>query len=487
LFNKKEIFLDCNFNIYYSHPNIAQIHLSETNIDYLRSLSDIKLNKYQVGMFNNLGQKNEFLVKNQDFSRQKQKSIYELFGVNYENFEQNFDKNKKIEIDRNKISYIDKCNSNNVFFDKSLIYENDNNELYSNNDEVKSFIQNKKNFISDLTAYNSKSIYDNPKVHYSFVGFFVEKFLKEDAAYVVLDKRFYMDIDMSPNSRLTLNRKTLSIKDIGIQYGETYKYKVSPVYNITFPKFNDFHVVEDFLFCDIPFFTEDIICKENERPLPPNNIKFRFDKVNENLNITWNLVPDTVGDIKGFQIYKRSSLKEPFVLVKQIEYHDKDDFYKRNEKVSVSDVDVRDAIDSFELSTEFRKEKIEIYTICSIDAHGFVSNYSAQLGVKFNYSSKKVEVDLVSRAGAPINMPNLLVGRKTKFFNNDDKITTITPRCSNVEKIAIYATPDFATINTDELQEQNIYTYKGKYKFNIFKLENSENFIDTIVIDNFNI
>ena len=120
-------------------------------------------------------------------------------------------------------------------------------------------------------------------------------------------------------------------------------------------------------------------------------------------------------------------------------------------------------------------------------SNGFVSNYSSQLGVKYNYASRKLEIDLVSRSGAPINMPNLLVERKTKYFNNDDKITTITPKCSNIKKLTIYATPDFATINTDDLQENNIYTYKEKYKINIFKLENSENFIDTIKIVNFNI
>jgi hypothetical protein len=489
IFNKKEIFLNINFNVYYSHNRRAARNIDQLNTDYLNTLNDVALNKHQVGMFNNLNQKNEFLVQNHHFTQAKSKSIYDLFGVDYINFEDVFDKNKKIQIDRNKISYIEKCNNNNSFFDNKLLYENDNSELYTNRNEVKSFIHNKKNFISDLTPYNRKNIYDNPEVYFSFVGFFVEKLVKENNSYVSLDKRFYMDnLDVFANISTHFSYlKRLSLKDVGIQYGKAYKYKVSPVYNITFPKFNDFHVVEDFLFCDVPVFTEDIICQESKRPIAPNNIKFKYNKQLNKLNITWNLVPDSVGDIKGFQIFKRSSLKEPFVLVKQIEYHDKDDFYKRNTNINIDYIERRDEIDGFELDTEFRKEKIEIYTICAIDAHGFISNYSAQLGVKFNYNNMKIEVDLVSRTGAPLNMPNLLVERKTKFFDNDDKIATITPHCSNVEKISIYATPDFATINTDELQIQNIYTYKEKYKFNIFKLENSENFIDTITIDNFNI
>lgn len=483
-FNNKEVFLDISFKTYYSH-NVKK-HIDEVNTDYLINLNDKKLNKYQSSIFNNLNLRKEFLIQNSNISDKELTKLYEFFGVNYANFESDFDKNKKVHIDRKKIDYIKKCNNSNMFFEKNLL-SNDNNGFFDNKDEIKSFIENKTNFISDLVAYNRKNIYDSPEIYFSFVGFFIEKFLKEKENYVSLDKRFYIDNDIIENNNDNVNNKNLSFKDTAIRYGQVYKYKISPVYSITMPKFNDFHIAEDYLFCDVPFFTEDIECKENTRPLPPNNIRFRYNNTNKKLNITWNLVPDDVGDIKGFQIYKRSSLREPYTLVKQIEYHDKDDFYKRNSNISLEYVETRDEIDSFELDTEFKKEKIEIYTICSIDAHGFVSNYSAQLGVKFNFSEMKTEVDLVSRSGAPINMPNLLVDRKSKFFDNDDKITTITPSCSNVEKISIYATPDFATINTDELQEQNIYTYKEKYKFNIFKLENSENFIDTIQIKNFDI
>jgi len=484
-FNKKEIFLNINFKAYYSKSPLK--HISELNKSKLLSFSDIKLKSQHLSYFNNLNKKSEFLIKNVNLDKSKSKSLYELFGVNYINFQEEFSKNKKVSVDREKLNYIKKCNKSNMFFEKDFLYENDNEEFYLNSQVEKSYIQNKKNFLSNLTSYNIKTIYDSPDISHSFVGFFIEKYVKVEEGYFLLDRRFYIDSDITQSIADNINNKTLSIKDTGIKYGKTYKYKVMPVYSITFPKFNDFHLAEDYLFCDVPFFTKDIECKEYRRPLPPNNIRFRYNKESNKLVITWNLIPDDVGDIKGFQVFKRSSLKDPFVLVKQIEYHDIDDLYSRNEKISSDFIEVRDEVNSFELETELRKEKIEIYTICSIDAHGFVSNYSAQLGVKFNFSSMKTEVDLVSRSGAPINMPNLFIDRKTKFFSNEDKIVTITPKCSNVEKISIYATPDFATINTDELQEQNIYTYKEKYKFNIFKLENSENFIDTIQIDNFDI
>lgn len=482
-FNNKEISLSINFNTYYSHDPID--HIRELNKEFLLSINDKKLNSNQIGYFNNLSQKNEYLINNQNINSNIEKSLYSMFGVNYKNFEPEFEKNKKINTDRNKISYIEKCNSNNPFFENDDLTENDDLSLFLHKNEIKNFIENKRNFISNFVHYNTKSIYESPKIYFSFVGFFIEKFLKNDNSYISLDKRFFVDNDIIINNVSNINNKILSFKDIGLQYGKTYKYKVSPVYSMTFPKFNDFHLVEDFLFCDIPYFTKDIVCKEYIRPLPPNNIRFKYDKNDDKINISWNLTPDVVGDIKGFQIFKRSEINEPFVLLKQIEYHDIDDLYEKNSNINEEFIETRDEIDSFELNTIFNKSKIEIYSICSIDAHGYVSNYSSQIAVKFNFSNMDLEIDLVSRSGAPINMPNLLIDRKTKFFNNEDKITTITPKCNNIEKISIYATPDFATINTDELLDKNIYTYKEKYKFNIFKLENNENFIDTIKIDNF--
>ena len=131
------------------------------------------------------------------------------------------------------------------------------------------------------------------------------------------------------------------------------------------------------------------------------------------------------------------------------------------------------------------KDKIVIYAICAIDAHGQVSNYSSQIAIKYNFFNKHLETDLVSTPGAPLFYPNIFIKRKTKFIDNDDKIVTITPIVENISKITLYATPDFAIINNDSVSLNNNYTYKEKYKFNIFKVENSKNFIDDIDIENF--
>ena len=64
------------------------------------------------------------------------------------------------------------------------------------------------------------------------------------------------------------------------------------------------------------------------------------------------------------------------------------------------------------LDVEFdRKSSKFIYAMCSIDAHGFSSNFSAQFEVSFNQYKNSVTTKLISRAGAPKAYPNLLLSR----------------------------------------------------------------------------
>ena len=489
--NNKEISLILSFKGNYNH-DFAR-HRSQINIDYLKKLDNIKLEALDIRFFNMISEKYDFLEKNHKSEDPHIKKLKNVFNVSHLDFVNNFFDSRKITIDRNKVDYINKCNKSNLFFENDILFKNEEDELYTNKYIKKQYIENKNNFLSDFTHYNVKNIYGSPEVYHSFVGFLIEKYYKDDNdKYVSLENRFFLDRSLKNNNtsldffNRNSEQSTLTIKDVAIKYGSIYKYKVFPVYSMTFPAFNDFHVVNDYLICDMPFITNDIICKENTRPQPPSNIKFYYDHNKNKLNISWKLSPDTVGDIKGFQIFKRNNLDKPYSLIKQIEFHNEDDLYERNDKISSIYIETREEIESFEYYDNFRKDITEIYAICSIDAHGFVSNYSSQIGVNYNHATRKVEIDLVSREGAPINMPNILIDRKTKFFDNENNIVTSTPIEKNIEKISIYATPDFATINVNDL-ESNRLIYKEKYKFDIFKLENNENFTDTIKINNFRI
>ena len=62
----------------------------------------------------------------------------------------------------------------------------------------------------------------------------------------------------------------------------------------------------------------------------------------------------------------------------------------------------------FQPNTDF------IYTVCSIDAHGQISNYGAQIKVSLDSKTHKLTVRQVSPPGAPLVFPNWFI--KTKAF-----------------------------------------------------------------------
>ena len=82
-------------------------------------------------------------------------------------------------------------------------------------------------------------------------------------------------------------------------------------------------------------------------------------------------------------------------------------------------------------------------------------------------------------------MPNLLIPRKTKFFDNDNYIVTNVPIEEKVKKFTLYVTPECFQFEKGE--GNNINLLKENYNLNIYNLENKENIIKEISIKNFNI
>jgi len=158
-------------------------------------------------------------------------------------------------------------------------------------------------------------------------------------------------------------------------------------------------------------------------------------------------------------------------LVKQLESHKKSDFYQRNINIQNEEVIVNEDMIFTEYYDEtFNPTNITIYTVCSIDAHGLVSNYSEQIGFTYDYLNKKTISDLVSTPGAPIFYPNLFIPRKTIFFDNDDKIVTITPAVSNKKKFTLMFAPDCIKHNNEKENNVDQNLFKDSYELSIFRL-----------------
>lgn len=230
-----------------------------------------------------------------------------------------------------------------------------------------------------------------------------------------------------------------SFQDPYVAYGKTYRYEIRPIF-CKYVSAETETIV--FLGSDESSFI-DIECLENKAPSPPKNIKFEYI-MNGNIEINWerpeSFVTDStvneVGakedktwdtdDIKGYQLFYRHSLEEPYQLYRYFTFNNSVPSSHRekaseliaDDLIVSSEYEVPEPIDPDNIPSfyEFKRYVFEIrsnvdyyFALCSIDAHGNSSTYSNQYKVRRDNVTGEVDIQLASLEGAPKQYPNLLL------------------------------------------------------------------------------
>lgn len=367
--------------------------------------------------------------------------------------------------------------SNTLFpdFDTSLDIQNYNNLIFSSSTP--------KDFKDTNYAFSQGNIFPKLKKIETIIsedftteefasknavkcGFLVEKFIKKGSAYNLLCGKFFSIPKVEEGD--ALKNLPAVLEDEAIRYGQTYKYIVSQVLLYTYPDPTNRFVLNRYLICDHPVFSKDIICKEFKRPPPPRVVKFKYYKSRDELKINWNRPGEFQEDDKGYQILKRESLSEPFRVIAQLEGHGPNDLYEPSETV-VDDLILKTPgeVKYSYVDKSYNPNKITIYAIRTIDAHGMFSNYSTQLGLLYDSFEDNLIIDIVSESGAKRNKPNEFVYENSLFFENKVNIVDNLPVLKNVKKISLYVTPDFVNIKNKQKVVSNL---EEKYRFTIFKI-----------------
>ncbi len=454
------------------------------NLDTIKSFSLLKDLREERKFFNFPFDKNKISI-NYKIKEDHVSKIKKEFKVTNNSGNEAFESilsNKSVNISKKYTkSFIEANEYSNIYFSQ----ENKNKLNFV--DSFENFEESKKlELLSSFKKIYSKSSYNVDINEAINVGFLIEKYNKEK----LLASRFIFNNKIEDNNyefksmheplRLQNIEFQKIIRDKAVQYGKNYSYLVYPVYLINLPSKQDYHMSDFYLICSSPSVSKKILCEEKNRPLYPESLRIKYNTKNS-AYITWNQPEEIQSDIKGYQIFKRHDLMSPFRLIGQIESHHNTDIYTRNVNISNSIVESQpNNLTNFFYDKNFDQSKINIYTICSIDAHGNISNYSVQIGVKLNHISKKLVFDTVSIAGAPLQYPNLLIKRKTKFFDNDNNIVTITPAESNCKKLTLFYTPEYESVIRDEEETKII---KEDYSFSIYKIESDSYFVDQIKIN----
>ena len=300
--------------------------------------------------------------------------------------------------------------------------------------------------------------------------------LNEFVIGILIDK-YELDINNNKNylcsnfiSIDTYKEQEAEIKDYAVNYGKTYIYEIRPVLlQSSVSIIGDTEIPSRIFYLILGNRTSSyaIKCIERESPLPAACLELNYDINLKGIELNWGLPANRQRDIVNFQIFRRESPFEPFKLIK--EYRKKDVDVVDNSETGIETpesqlIEYSSFMKFNYLDKNIVNNKIYIYAVCCVDAHGLSSAYSAQVAGRYNGLTSRLEVDTISLAGALKQYPNQFFPRKTKFYDFENDIISNTPIIKNKSKMNIYFTPDYQTI------------IKGNENINIFEPVKSNTF-----------
>jgi len=268
--------------------------------------------------------------------------------------------------------------------------------------------------------------------------------------------------------------------DYEIKYGTSYYYWMHTVYKLTQSVFDILlsDTISSVLFQSQPSNSSYVTTIDRTPPPPPADFYLFWDYENSKLNLSWNFPVNPQQDIKYFQIFKRASIEEAFNLVIEYDFNTAVVNPVRYENILDRNVIKMNTPSTTYVDSSFSVDGEEqIYSVCCVDAHGLVSNYSPQLKCRFDRFKNKLIVERISPGNAPRQYPNMYL--KGDFFL-DSVLRT------GVKKIAVGFDPDYLTIYNSRGKDINfLCTPKenpGKYKMSVIDIQRSQNSVITLGI-----
>ncbi len=258
----------------------------------------------------------------------------------------------------------------------------------------------------------------------------------------------------NPNATVAYDEK--------IAYGKTYIYSIKTIVELRTPvtvdDSNDV-VVAAGLISSRKSKRLTVRCIEEVPPPPPADFNVFWDYTHDAPFFTWAFPVNKQRDIKKFQIFKRTSVYEPYRLLKQFDFDDSAVKHDSGETPEISLIEFLTEPKTAFVDKQFKKTDRAMYTLCSIDAHGFSSNYSMQIDIAYDVFKNKIKKTIVSYSGAPKSYPNIML-------NTDTFVDTI--KVSGFSRAKIYFDPEFLRVNDVNGNDMKLLTKKnvdgGKYK-----------------------
>ena len=283
---------------------------------------------------------------------------------------------------------------------------------------------------------------------------------------------------------VSLNPNISEFIDPNIKYGYTYFYKARQLYIVKFPQIIDetetgelvYQIVTAALASSTPR-PASMQAVETDPPPPPGTLICSFIyKEGNGIRLDWGRPTNPTRDIKKYQVFRRSSIREPFELI--AEYDFTDEGYTQFDQREVVDPGLvkRVGVPQYShVDLEFGRESNFIYTVASVDAHGLVSNYGTQIEAEFNRFENKLSTRVVSQPGAPRAYPNYFVNPTELEEFGSDRLIEDVIKDSGHGRIRVYFNPDAYRVSSDEDGTETeplvLSSDHGTYKFQIINMD----------------
>lgn len=295
-----------------------------------------------------------------------------------------------------------------------------------------------------------------------------------------------------------------STVDVSVKYNASYVYTIRTIVNVMMNVVDvDTGVpsLAQVLVSSKPSTPSTVQTIETVAPPPPTDVGFvwNYDRINvmttrydQNIDTTgrlgslmihWSLPTNSQRDIKKFQVFRRSSVDEPFELLKQFDFDDSVVKFQQQEDVDPLLVEQTGSPRCFYFDDDFIVDKATssryIYAITSVDAHGLSSNYSAQFEVSFDGFKNRLEKRLISHTGAPKPYPNL-------YLDADTFVDAMHVSGEYTKKMRVIFNPELYDVIDDDLSLTKIVKSthdNATYRFQFINVDNQKSATVTVTID----
>lgn len=333
-------------------------------------------------------------------------------------------------------------------------------------------------FSPALSENDFKTFVPFVNVQYHGTAPHIEKYGSEIVGYIIDKLEINNDGTTTAHPPIVVDNAHVNVTaDFQVKFNSNYSYTIRTIALLTIPAIDDDTgsvATIKILVSSKPSNKVYVSTLKLDPPPPPVDINFVWNYETNKLLINWAFPVTSERDIKQFQVFRREHIDHCFELQKVYNFDDSVVPFPSAE--NPDSVLVERLIspctywidDDFDWNLHTSREKSFIYSICSIDAHGLTSNYSAQFRVWFDRYKNRLQKELVSHAGAPKPYPNMYL--QGHLFEN-----TIRVRGPHTKMMRLIFNPEYYYLLDDQNRHHKVIQTKqsgGGYCLQFINLDN---------------